>query len=57
MEEAGAIMQTLLRILARSRKVELDIISKQFGMLIDPKQLAKMKQDLADLEEALPDAD
>lgn len=56
-EEAGALMQTLLRLLARSRKVELDIIAQQFGRLIDPKQLTKMKQDLADLEEALPDAD
>jgi len=54
-EEARAIMQTLLRILARSRKVELELISKQFSMLIDPSLLAKMKQDLADLERAVPD--
>ena len=54
-EEAGAIMQTLLRLLARSRKVELDIIAKQFGMLIDPNQLAQMKKDLVDLQNALPE--
>lgn len=52
-EVAGATMQSLLRLLARSRKVELDIIATQFGPLIDPKRLAQMKQDLADLERTL----
>lgn len=54
-EQAGVTIQTLLRLLARSRKVELDITVEQFGMLIDPNQLAQMKKDLADLEAALPD--
>jgi len=52
-EVAGATMQTLLRLLARSRKVELDIIATQFGPLIDPQRLKQMKQDLADLERTL----
>ena len=54
-EGASTIMLSLLRILAKSRKVELDIIARQFGMLIDPDQLAKLKQDLNDLEESLPE--
>jgi len=52
-EVAGATMQSLLHLLARSRKVELDIIATQFGPLIDPKRLQQMKQDLADLERTL----
>ncbi len=46
-------MQQLLRILARSRKVELDIISSQFGPVIDPKRLHQLMQDLHDLEALL----
>ena len=52
-EEAGVAVQTLLRLLVRSRKVELDITSQQFGRLMDPAQLAQIQQDLADLDEAL----
>jgi hypothetical protein len=52
-EVAGATMQSLLHLLARSRKVELDIIATQFGPLIDPQRLKQMKQDLADLERTL----
>ena len=54
-EVAGATMQSLLRLLARSRKVELDIIATQFGAFIDPQRLQQMKQDLADLERTLGD--
>jgi len=53
MEDAGARMQELIRLIARSRAVELDIISAQFGPLIDPSKLAMMKQDLRDLEATL----
>lgn len=54
-EVAGATMQSLVRLLARSRKVELDIIATQFGALINPQRLQQMKQDLADLERILGD--
>lgn len=54
-EEVGATMQSLIRLLARSRKVELDIISSQFGPLIGSQQLQQMKRDLADLENTLGD--
>jgi hypothetical protein len=52
-EDAGAAMQSLLRLLARSRKVELDIVATQFGPLIDSRKLQQLKQDLADLERTL----
>ncbi len=35
----GSQMQNLIRLLARSRKVELDIISSQFGAVIAPDNL------------------
>lgn len=52
-EGVGATMQSLLHLLARSRKVELDIIATQFGPMIDSQKLQQMKQDLADLERTL----
>jgi CAP12/Pycsar effector protein, TIR domain len=52
-EGVGATMQSLLRLLARSRKVELDIIATQFGPMIGSQQLQQMKRDLADLEKTL----
>jgi predicted nucleotide-binding protein len=52
-EEASARIDELLRLLARSRKVELDIISAQFGMFIDPTKLAEMQRDLVELEATL----
>ena len=53
MEDAGSRMRELVRLLARSRKVELDIISAQFGPVIEPSRLAQIKQDLRDLEAIL----
>lgn len=53
MQNAGAQMQTLVRLLARSRKVELDVISAQFGTFIEPARLAQMRKDLEDLEATL----
>jgi Predicted nucleotide-binding protein containing TIR-like domain len=50
-------VQLLVQLLARSRKVELDIISAQFGPLIDPDKLKQMRQDLKDLEATLKPAD
>jgi hypothetical protein len=52
-EGVSATMQSLLRLLARSRKVELDIIATQFGPMIGAQQLQQMKRDLADLQETL----
>jgi hypothetical protein len=52
-EGVGATMQSLLRLLARSRKVELDIIATQFGPMIGAEQLQQMKRDLADLQRTL----
>ncbi|MFI1303214.1 TIR domain-containing protein [Streptomyces sioyaensis] len=52
-EGVGAAMQSLLHLLARSRKVELDIIATQFGPAIDSQKLQQMKQDLADLKRTL----
>ena len=48
--DASSQMQLLVQLLARSRKVELDIISAQFGSLIEPDKLKQMRQDLKDLE-------
>lgn len=52
-DSAAAQMQKLVELIARSRKVELDIISTQFGPLIDPDKLSQMNRDLSDLEETL----
>jgi hypothetical protein len=52
-EGVGATMQSLIRLLARSRKVELDIVATQFGPMIGTQQLQQLKRDLADLEKTL----
>lgn len=52
-EGVSSTMQSLVRLLARSRKVELDIIATKFGSVIDSQQLDQMKQDLIDLERTL----
>ncbi|MET7534562.1 TIR domain-containing protein [Streptomyces goshikiensis] len=52
-EGVSTTMQSLVRLLARSRKVELDVIATQFGSLIDSEKLQQMKRDLADLERTL----
>ena len=46
-------MRELIRLLARSRKVELDIIAAQFGSMIEPSKLMQIKQDLRDFEAML----
>ncbi len=50
---AALQMQKLVELIARSRKVELDIISSQFGPLIAPDKLRQMNHDLSDLEATL----
>lgn len=52
-DSAAAQMQKLIELIARSRKVELDIISSQFGPLIAPEKLQQMNRDLSDLDETL----
>jgi len=52
-DDAAVQMQRLIEVIARSRKVELDIISTQFGPMIDPDKLKQMRRDLVDLEEVL----
>ena len=45
----SAQMERLVKLLARSRKVELDVIASQFGPLIDATRLAEMRADLDEL--------
>jgi len=52
-DKAASQMEKLVELIARSRKVELDIISTQFGPLIAPDKLKQMNRDLVDLEETL----
>jgi hypothetical protein len=54
-EDASSRMAEIIRLLARSRKVELDIFSAQFGALIDPEKLVRIREDLRDLEAVLTD--
>jgi len=53
LDSTAGQMQKLIKLIARSRKVELEIISAQFGSLIDPSKLNEIKRDLADLDEIL----
>ncbi|HVF96894.1 MAG TPA: hypothetical protein VM871_06225 [Flavisolibacter sp.] len=45
--------QTLIHLMARSRKVELDIISSQFGSRINTDHLEEIKKNLDDLSKAI----
>jgi len=52
-DSAASQMHKLVELIARSRKVELDIISSQFGPRIAPDKLRQMNRDLLDLEATL----
>jgi hypothetical protein len=52
-EGISTSMTNLITLLARSRKVELDIISSQFGPMINPSNLDQIKNDLEDLDKSL----
>jgi hypothetical protein len=52
-DNAAGEMQTLIKLIARSRKVELDVVTGQFGPFIAPQKLEQMHRDLLDLEETL----
>jgi len=43
----------LIQLMARSRKVELDVITKQFGPMIKPAHLQQIQKDLEDLSKSL----
>jgi hypothetical protein len=51
-ESISDTMGRLIALMARSRAVELDIISGRFGVFINPDLLDKMRKDLKDLEES-----
>lgn len=53
MQATGVQMEHLIRLLARSRKVELDVLSAQFGAFLPPQQVAEMRKDLEELEATL----
>jgi hypothetical protein len=52
-DDAASRMEMLVELIARSRKVELDIISSQFGPFIAPEKLEQVNRDLVDLEATL----
>lgn len=52
LEESGAQLERLVQLLARSRAVELNVITSQFGGLIDSGPLQQMRRDLEDLSRA-----
>ncbi len=52
MQRTTMSMERLIKLQARSRIVELDVISKQFGAMMPKDQLARILQDLKDLEDA-----
>jgi hypothetical protein len=52
-DSAAAQMHKLVELIARSRKVELDIIATQFGSLLAPDKLRQINSDLLDLEATL----
>ena len=48
-DRVGEYVRETVRLLARSRRVELDIVSQQFGGLIDPGLMSEVRRDLDDL--------
>lgn len=52
-DNAASRMNKLVELIARSRKVELDVITTQFGLAIGTENLEMIKRDLRDLEDTL----
>lgn len=46
-------MEALIELIARSRQVELEIISTQFGRMLAPDKLKQIEKDMTDLEQML----
>jgi predicted nucleotide-binding protein len=53
MDKMEEQIEQMVRLLVRSRKVEIDLIAQQFGTLIQPTFLAQLRKDVADLEASL----
>lgn len=53
-EHASETVSRLVSLLARSRAVELDVISRQFAGLMPADILASIRRDLADLQSVTP---
>ena len=56
-EKMEAQVEHMVRLLARSRRLELEVVAKQFGSLIRPALLDQLLQDLKDLGDSLGDGD
>lgn len=52
-DSVSSKMNKLIELLARSRKVELDVIQSQFGGLIEQNKLSQLKRDLKDIAHVL----
>jgi len=48
-DRVGEYVRETVRLLARSRRVELDIVSRQFGGMIEPGLMNEVRRDLDDL--------
>jgi hypothetical protein len=53
LEEAGSDLEELVELIARSRKVELQIIAEQFGPLIGADRAEAIRRDLDELDKTL----
>lgn len=51
-EQVSDKASRLIALLARSRVLELDVITKQFGPVLPPDFMSKLRKDLAELEDA-----
>jgi hypothetical protein len=50
-ENISGTMEHLINLMARSRTNELEIFSTQYGFMIDPELLEKIRKDFKDLEQ------
>ena len=50
-------MQSLVRLLTRSRKVEIEIFLSQFGPMLKSEYVQELRKDLADIIAMLAEAD
>jgi hypothetical protein len=56
-ENVGETMQSLVRLLTRSRKVEIEIFLSQFGPMLKSEYVQELRKDLADIIAMLAEAD
>ena len=54
-EEAGSRVDEMIRILARSRQVELEITSEMFGTTFGPRRVSELKRDIEALQDLFAD--